>query len=91
MTGTETVTESGFTQIVQSLGKAQVLESFDEVTPLDSKPTSKGSATDDKTIFAGHDAEQIRLMEEVCIVLDYDDKPIAAGSKKTCMRDTDFC
>lgn len=32
----------------------------------------------------GYDAEQIRLMEEVCIVLDNDDVPIGSGSKKTC-------
>jgi isopentenyl-diphosphate Delta-isomerase len=34
----------------------------------------------------GHDAEQIRLMDEVCIVLDQDDKPIGNFSKKICMR-----
>jgi isopentenyl-diphosphate Delta-isomerase len=33
----------------------------------------------------GYDEEQVRLMEEVCIVLDYDDKPIGSASKKTCM------
>ena len=33
----------------------------------------------------GHDAEQIRLMDEVCIVLDNDDKPIGTASKKLCM------
>ncbi|KAI0594045.1 NUDIX hydrolase domain-like protein [Biscogniauxia sp. FL1348] len=32
----------------------------------------------------GHDAEQIRLMDEVCIVLDNDDKPIGTASKKLC-------
>lgn len=33
----------------------------------------------------GHDAEQIRLMDEVCIVLDEDDKPIGNFSKKICI------
>lgn len=33
----------------------------------------------------GHDEEQIRLMDEVCIVLDNDDKPIGTASKKLCM------
>lgn len=33
----------------------------------------------------GHDAEQIRLMDEVCIVLDDHDVPIGSASKKTCM------
>jgi isopentenyl-diphosphate delta-isomerase len=32
----------------------------------------------------GHDEEQIRLMDEVCIVLDNDDKPIGTASKKLC-------
>ncbi len=32
----------------------------------------------------GHDEEQIRLMDEVCIVLDQDDKPIGTASKKLC-------
>ncbi|KAI0022627.1 Isopentenyldiphosphate isomerase [Xylariomycetidae sp. FL0641] len=34
--------------------------------------------------LAGHDEEQIRLMDEVCIVLDNDDKPIGTASKKLC-------
>lgn len=33
----------------------------------------------------GYDEEQVRLMDEVCIVLDEDDKPIGSASKKTCM------
>jgi isopentenyl-diphosphate Delta-isomerase len=32
----------------------------------------------------GHDEEQIRLMDEVCIVLDENDKPIGKASKKVC-------
>ena len=32
----------------------------------------------------GHDEEQIRLMDEVCIVLDENDMPIGSGSKKVC-------
>ncbi|GKT47465.1 isopentenyl-diphosphate delta-isomerase [Colletotrichum spaethianum] len=34
--------------------------------------------------LSGHDAEQIRLMDEVCIVLDENDKPIGNASKKAC-------
>lgn len=37
------------------------------------------------TALDGHDEEQIRLMDEVCIVLDDDDKPIGNFSKKICM------
>lgn len=32
----------------------------------------------------GHDAEQIRLMDEVCIVLDENDQAIGTASKKIC-------
>jgi len=34
--------------------------------------------------LAGHDEEQIRLMEEVCIVVSENDTPIGSCSKKTC-------
>lgn len=34
--------------------------------------------------LAGYDEEQIRLMDEVCIVLDENDQPIGSASKKTC-------
>lgn len=34
--------------------------------------------------LAGHDAEQIRLMDEICIVIDENDKPIGNLSKKIC-------
>lgn len=35
----------------------------------------------------GHDAEQIRLMDEVCIVLDENDEAIGTASKKICTYD----
>jgi isopentenyl-diphosphate Delta-isomerase len=35
--------------------------------------------------LSGHDEEQIRLMDEVCIVLDENDVPIGKASKKICM------
>lgn len=34
--------------------------------------------------LSGHDEEQIRLMDEVCIVTDENDKPIGNASKKIC-------
>lgn len=34
--------------------------------------------------LSGHDEEQIRLMDEVCIVLDENDLPIGQASKKVC-------
>ena len=38
----------------------------------------------------GYDEEQIRLMEEVCIVLDENDVPIGSASKKVCMCDANL-
>lgn len=34
--------------------------------------------------LSGHDEEQIRLMDEVCIVTDENDLPIGNLSKKVC-------
>lgn len=42
--------------------------------------TSQAASKD----LAGYNEEQIRLMAEVCIVLDYNDTPIGSASKKTC-------
>jgi len=39
----------------------------------------------------GHDEEQIRLMDEVCIVLDDNDKPIGNFSKKICKSFLHLC
>lgn len=36
--------------------------------------------------LSGHDEEQIRLMDEVCIVTDDNDMPIGKASKKICRR-----
>ncbi|KAJ4341318.1 isopentenyl-diphosphate delta-isomerase idi1 [Ascochyta clinopodiicola] len=44
---------------------------------------SHDSARNDDAL-AGYDEEQIKLMDEVCIVLDDDDKPIGSASKKVC-------
>jgi isopentenyl-diphosphate Delta-isomerase len=43
--------------------------------------TSTTTSTDE---LAGYDAEQIRLMDEVCVVLDNNDNPIGSASKKAC-------
>lgn len=36
------------------------------------------------TLMDGYDEEQIRLMDEICIAVDNDDKPIGDVSKKIC-------
>ena len=45
-----------------------------------------GSTTEDVELSTaqGYDDEQIRLMEEVCIVIDENDQPIRPGTKKEC-------
>lgn len=80
----ETVT---YAQLVEGLQDDEILQQFPEVIPLSNTtgcPTSSGSASSDDDVFKGQDEEQIRLMEELCIVLDYNDKPIGAGTKKLC-------
>lgn len=47
-------------------------------------PNSNVRSVRDGGELEGYDEEQIRLMDEVCIVLDNDDKPIGSASKKTC-------
>ncbi|OJJ62532.1 hypothetical protein ASPSYDRAFT_145609 [Aspergillus sydowii CBS 593.65] len=47
-------------------------------------PSAATSSVTNSNELAGYDEEQVRLMDEVCIVLDDDDKPIGSASKKTC-------
>lgn len=47
-------------------------------------PTANANASREGTELEGYDEEQVRLMEEVCIVLDNEDRPIGSGSKKLC-------
>nr|OQO30449.1 Isopentenyl-diphosphate Delta-isomerase [Rachicladosporium sp. CCFEE 5018] len=60
----------------------QILKLFPEIDTQTHKATTPSSHND--ADLSGHDAEQIRLMDEVCIVLDVDDNPIGSASKKTC-------
>jgi isopentenyl-diphosphate delta-isomerase len=57
-----------------------VLRLFPEVntTVIGARRTEAGDAD-----LQGYDEEQIRLMDEVCIVLDENDQPIGSASKKT--------
>lgn len=77
-----------YEQLVKLLSEDAILTSWPDITPIDKisgVPRSQGSDSDASSdLFKGHDEEQIRLMEELCIVLDYEDKPIGAGTKKLC-------
>ncbi|ODQ80863.1 hypothetical protein BABINDRAFT_161059 [Babjeviella inositovora NRRL Y-12698] len=76
---------SSYAKLVQSLSPEKILADFPDVTPLahtSGAPRSSGSSND--AVLAGHDEEQIRLMEELCIACDWEDKPVGAVTKKAC-------
>ncbi|KAI5962870.1 IDI1 [Candida margitis] len=83
---------SDYAKLVASLAPEDILQKWSEITPLkkiSGIPRSAGSdssntASQDSSLFNGHDEEQIRLKEELCIILDYNDKPLGAGTKKLC-------
>ncbi|KAF2772773.1 IDI1, isopentenyl diphosphate:dimethylallyl diphosphate isomerase [Teratosphaeria nubilosa] len=64
----------------QAASAQEILRLFPEIN---TSLASQSSATQD-TDLAGYDEEQIRLMDEVCIVLDDNDQPIGSASKKIC-------
>ncbi|OOO13999.1 NUDIX hydrolase [Aspergillus oryzae] len=53
-------------------------------------PVTCGVSAAESGDFEGYDEEQVRLMDEVCIVLDEDDEPIGRASKRVCHLMTDF-
>lgn len=82
-------THTSYEQLVAGLSGDEILTKWSEVSPLkqiSDKPTSSSSADDNESqgLFEGHDQEQIKLMDELCIVLDYNDRPIGAATKKLC-------
>ncbi|CAI5759521.1 unnamed protein product [Candida verbasci] len=84
---------NSYAKLVASLKGQDILNKWSEITPLkliSGIPRSAGSidstsgSSSSSELFNGHDEEQIRLMEELCIVLDYNDNPLGAGTKKLC-------
>lgn len=82
------MTSSDYATLVESLKESDILGKWSDVIPLkeiSGIATATPTGTDpDTRLFDGHDEEQIKLMEELCIVLDYNDVPIGAGTKKLC-------
>jgi isopentenyl-diphosphate Delta-isomerase len=76
MSTTETITQPA------AITRENVLRLFGQEVNTAIIGTARSSGTD--ADLAGYDEEQIRLMDEVCIVLDENDKPIGSASKKTC-------
>jgi hypothetical protein len=73
MSSTTTTTT---TSSAEPITGANILRLFPEID------TGLSSTRDND--LSGYDDEQIRLMDEVCIVLDENDKPIGSASKKIC-------
>ncbi|MCJ1472417.1 isopentenyl-diphosphate delta-isomerase idi1 [Lambiella insularis] len=69
------------TTTTQTVNAENVIHLFPDVDSHLASSHHTGTSTDD---LQGYDEEQIRLMEEVCIVLDNDDNPIGSASKKVC-------
>lgn len=55
---------------------------IEKITSLPSEDTATIGLDD--VDLSGCDEEQIRLMNEMCIVVDENDKPIGIGTKKAC-------
>lgn len=78
--------EAGFAERAR-MDAETVLSTFEnEVIPLQSRPNTHSSSelSSDDAVFSGHDSEQIKLMAENCIVLDYNDNAVGAATKKAC-------
>ena len=74
------------TATTNTITASNVTSFFPEVSThlIGAEPASNGTNDDRADDLAGYDAEQIRLMDEVCIVLDASDNPIGSASKKSC-------
>lgn len=63
---------------------ATLFPDVDTSLARDILPAAHSNNVREGTDLEGYDEEQVRLMEEVCIVLDNNDRPIGSASKKTC-------
>jgi len=81
MSATTTTTNGEIASKTNTLNASNVLRYVPEVDTGLSQSHRTQQHNDD---LAGYDEEQIRLMDEVCIVLDEDDNPIGSASKKVC-------
>jgi hypothetical protein len=85
MSSTTTITQAPTVVTVTqqpAITAENVLRLFPEVN-TDLIGGSHNSAANDDALD-GYDEEQIRLMDEVCIVLDNNDIPIGSATKKLC-------
>lgn len=76
-----------YTQTVKEATPQRMFAEFPDLEQLDTRPDSSESSSSaeqqHQAELEGHNQEQIRLMNEACIAVDYNDQPYAAASKKT--------
>lgn len=78
MSATTTITQT------ESPSAQNILRLFPEINTQLASQTQSETLSNQDADLSGYDEEQIRLMDEVCIVLDENDLPIGSASKKTC-------
>lgn len=80
--------QTPYHELVKNLLKQSILKKWPEIAPLDNtsglSQVTENSSDSQNNLFDGHDEEQIKLMDELCVVLDYDDQALGAATKKTC-------
>jgi isopentenyl-diphosphate delta-isomerase len=84
MSATETITR------ITADNVATLFPDVDTSLAREVLPAAAITSVTGSSDLAGYDDEQVRLMDEVCIVLDDDDKPIGSASKKTCTNPAPF-
>lgn len=67
------------------LNAANVVQAVPEVDTHLARTHNASAKQSHNDELSGYDEEQVRLMDEVCIVLDEHDVPIGSASKKVCM------
>jgi isopentenyl-diphosphate Delta-isomerase len=73
------------TTTTEPITASNILTLFPDVSPTLTNPHPSSDPNGDQNgDLTGYDAEQIRLMDEICIVVSTADAPIATASKKTC-------
>ncbi|KAL9625236.1 MAG: hypothetical protein Q9160_000638 [Pyrenula sp. 1 TL-2023] len=77
-------TTTTITQTHPSITAQNVLTLFPDVDTSLASTHRPSTTSQHDDALSGYDEEQIRLMDEVCIVLDENDNPIGSASKKTC-------
>ena len=68
----------------QTITADNVIRLFPDVDTQIARSSSAAFNNNHNDDLEGYDEEQRRLMDEVCIVLDENDKPIGSASKKVC-------